>query len=270
MRQWQLLVHDNALSGTENMAVDEVLLGAVSNGSRLPTLRLYQWQPMCLSLGYGQASTDADPSRLRAHGWDLVRRPTGGKAILHGDEITYSLTLPIDDELAQGDVVESYRRISLALMAALQRLGLQPTSEAAVRGNQGLSAVCFDVPSHYEITVQGRKLMGSAQVRRRTGLLQHGTLPLRGDLGRICDALAYPDEATREQARLQVRERALTLHEALGQDISFSHASAALIGGFADTFGVAFNTDGLTPEDNESVAYVTANTYQHPGWTHKR
>lgn len=270
MRQWQLMVDKTPRSGAENMAVDEVLLKNVSAGSRLPTLRLYQWSPLCLSLGYGQASTDADPARLQANGWDLVRRPTGGKAILHGDELTYSLTLPVSDDLAQGDVVASYRRIGTALAAALETLGLQPSSEEAAKGNQGLGAICFEVPSHYEITIQQRKLIGSAQVRRKTGVLQHGTIPLTGDITRICDVLSYASEDYREQARQQVLTRAITLSEAVGHTITFEVMADALIHSFVDAFGVEFLDGDLTPQEMEAVAYLAENTYQHPGWTHKR
>src|SRR5690606_38118347 len=141
---------------------------------------------------------DADHTRIKANNWDIVRRPTGGKAILHGNELTYSVSLPKDHDLAQGDVVESYRRICKALLKALQYLGLSPASEKQAKGNSGLGPVCFEVPSHYEITSNGKKLIGSAQVRRREGILQHGTLPLYGDISLICDALAYESEDDRQ------------------------------------------------------------------------
>src|SRR5690606_33208550 len=111
--------------GAYNMAVDEAILQSVTGRQSPPTLRLYAWNPPCLSIGYGQKAADVDMSRLAARGWGLVRRSTGGRAILHSDELTYSLSLPGDDELAVGSVIESYRRISAALVAGLSRLGLQ-------------------------------------------------------------------------------------------------------------------------------------------------
>src|SRR5690242_13278 len=106
MRQWRLIV-DSPMVGAYNMAVDEAIMLSVSDGKSLPTLRLYDWSPLCLSLGYGQRLRDADLYRIDTAGWQIVRRPTGGKAILHGNELTYSVAIPKDHELAQGDVVES-------------------------------------------------------------------------------------------------------------------------------------------------------------------
>src|SRR2546423_5590703 len=92
-RTWRLVVH-SACDGATNMAIDEAILESVGAGHAPPTLRFYSWQPACLSLGYAQHIRDADLDRLRANGWGLVRRPTGGRAILHTDELTYSITLP--------------------------------------------------------------------------------------------------------------------------------------------------------------------------------
>lgn len=269
MRQWRF-IYDKPAEGALNMAIDEAILQAVSAKHALPTLRVYGWQPFCLSLGYGQHASDADFERMKKHGWDAVRRPTGGKAILHGDELTYSVALPIDHELAQGDVVTSYRRISEALMIALQHLGLSPHSEQVPKGNQGLGAVCFEVPSHYEITVEGRKLIGSAQVRRKEGILQHGTLPLRGDIARICDALAYPDEVTRHHAKTQVRERATTLSRVLGYDVAYHDVAHAFVKGFSDAFDLDMAEGVLSTEEAQNAQALRYNTYDTIAWTQKR
>jgi lipoate-protein ligase A len=252
------------------MARDEAILYAVSHQQAPPTLRLYGWQPLCLSLGYGQALADADTERLKARGWGLVRRPTGGKAILHGDELTYSVSIPSDHPLAEGDVVTSYRRISEALMLALVHLGIRPQSEQVPKGNKGLGAVCFEVPSHYEITVNGKKLIGSAQVRRKAGILQHGTLPLTGDIARICDALYYASEDERATAKAHVRARATTLEEALGQAVSYDMAAQALQKGFEGAFGLTLTLGTLTDDEHAQEAYFLTNTYTNPLWTEKR
>src|SRR5690349_10912993 len=111
MRQWRL-IYDIPANGAWNMAVDESLVESVGAGQSPPTLRFYSWNSPCLSLGYGQRFTDVDVTRVDQLGWDVVRRPTGGRAILHTDELTYSLSLPADDDLAAGTIVESYQRIS--------------------------------------------------------------------------------------------------------------------------------------------------------------
>lgn len=269
MRQWRL-IYDYPASGAVNMAVDEAILAAVGERQVLPTLRLYRWEPFCLSLGYGQRSGEVDHNRLQQLGWDLVRRPTGGKAILHGDELTYSVALPNDHELAQGDVVESYRRISQALITAVRLIGLEPQSEQQAKGNQGLGPVCFEVPSHYEITSGGKKLIGSAQVRRKEGILQHGTLPLYGDITRICECLAYEDESEREQARQKVRERATTLEAALGQRWEYEDVAQALIEGFARTFELELIESDLTDSERVQAEQFIHQVYATPEWTAKR
>ncbi|MCA9913290.1 MAG: lipoate--protein ligase family protein, partial [Anaerolineae bacterium] len=242
----------------------------VGQEESLPILRLYGWQPLCLSLGYGQRLSDADQERIQSQGWGIVRRPTGGKAILHGRELTYSVTLSRDHEFAQGDVVESYRRISEALIAALKILGLSPQSEPQAKGNKGLGPVCFEVPSHYEITVGGKKLIGSAQVRRREGILQHGSLPLYGDISQICDALHYETEVEREEAKHQVRARATTLEAVLGRRITWNEAADALTQGFQHAFDLAFLPEPMTAAEFAAAEEIMQETYANPDWLHKR
>jgi len=269
MRQWRLLC-DEPLSGAQNMARDEAILEAVSAGEQPPTLRLYAWQPWCLSLGYGQRYADVDESAVQRRGWQVVRRPTGGRAILHAHELTYSLALPIGHPLALGDVVESYRLISQGLMMALQVLGLQPHSDKNPHMPSTLSAVCFEVPSHYEITVQGRKLIGSAQLRRKEGILQHGALPLSGDLGDICQALRYEDEAERQTAAALVRQHALSLHEALGQPLDWASVAEAFAEGFRCAFDLELILGQLSAQEEAQAASLQAQVYESSDWLHKR
>ena len=121
---WRLL-QSPAQPGAWNMALDEAIFEAAGRREVLPTLRLYAWQPACLSLGYGQPITDVDLEALAAQGWGLVRRPTGGRAILHIDELTYSVSGPQDEPRLRGSILESYRTLSAALLAGLLRLGIQ-------------------------------------------------------------------------------------------------------------------------------------------------
>ncbi|MCY4466581.1 MAG: lipoate--protein ligase family protein [Chloroflexi bacterium] len=272
MRQMRLLAESNFSCGARNMAVDCAIAEAVGSASQLPTLRLYGWQPFCLSLGYGQRMAEVDVEVLIAHGWDLVRRPSGGKAILHGDELTYSLCLPLGHDLARGDVIESYRRISAGLLAALQVLGMpaqaEPKDAEPTRSSAG--PVCFVLPSHYEIAAGGRKLMGSAQLRRGGALLQHGTLPLRGDIGRICDALVFDSGSARERERLLVRQRATTLSESLGRDVGWDEAAAALTQGFAQAFDLALAESTLSDAERARAATWQTERFGNPEYTAKR
>lgn len=257
-RQWRL-IYDEPASGMRNMAVDEAILDAVARGDQPPTLRLYAWDPACLSLGIGQRMTDADPGRILLQGWNIVRRPTGGRAILHIDELTYSVTVASGHPWAALDIISSYRQISAALMRAVESLGADPHAERRSDASPAKPGpVCFEVPSHYEITVDGRKLIGSAQVRRRQGLLQHGSLPLTGDLARICDALAYPDDDARDAARDQVRGRAVTLSEALGREVSWRQAADAVTAAFASAFDISFIPSVISRDER-----ALADTLEH-------
>ncbi len=265
MRQWRL-IYDYPTCGPRNMAVDEaVLIG----GFAQPTLRLYAWEPFCLSFGYGPRAVDADLGRLAAYGWGIVRRPTGGRAILHGDELTYSLVLPAGHPLAAGSVLDSYRRISQALVTGLEYLGAQPKADQRTdRMRSG--AVCFETPSHYELTAQGRKLIGSAQLRREAGMLQHGSLPLTGDITRICDVLHNPDEASRENSRNQVRARAITLETALGRAVTWQTAAEAIVHGFVETFGIDLIRGELTHTEQEQAVRLSTEVYENSAWTFRR
>src|ERR1041384_4412874 len=123
MNIWRLLITHTA-RGAWNMAVDQAILEHIGRGESLPTLRLYAWEPACLSLGHAQPFTDVDTARLQARGWELVRRPTGGRAILHTDELTYSVTGSAEEPLLAGSVLESYNRLAQALLFAVKSLGL--------------------------------------------------------------------------------------------------------------------------------------------------
>lgn len=121
--EWRLLKTGFA-DGATNMAIDEAILLAVAEGKAPPTLRFYGWEPPCLSIGYSQSMGEVDVDRCRKAGIGLVRRPTGGRAILHADELTYSVVAPQTEPRVAGGVIESYRRLSLGLVAGLRALSL--------------------------------------------------------------------------------------------------------------------------------------------------
>lgn len=239
--KWRL-IRSGPMDGAQNMALDEALLQSVAAGEAPPTLRLYAWEPPTLSLGYSQPIDDVDFDRLQARNWGLVRRPTGGRAILHADELTYALIAPLDHPLVAGGVLESYRRLSAGLETALRVLGFQPQV-----GDAGLppladrtNPICFQVPSAYEISVAGRKLIGSAQVRRKDGMLQHGSLPLAGDISRICLVLKFDTPADRTAAAEQLSAQAGTVDSLLGRSVGWQQAAEAMIAGFSQALAMEF------------------------------
>jgi lipoate-protein ligase A len=262
---WRLIV-DATRDGAMNMAIDEAILEAVGRDEAPPTLRLYQWEPACLSLGYAQRAADVDMARIEARGWHLVRRMTGGRAILHADELTYSVALPQSHPLAGGSIVDSYRRLSSALLVALNQIGLAANADKRVAGAAAVGPVCFEVPSDYEIAAGGKKLIGSAQVRKQNAALQHGSLPLRGDVSRICDALVFQDETARQDARSRVLGRATTLSDALGQSVNWDKVAQAVCSAFAATFSLCLDEAPLTPGERQRAWELRAMRYTNNNW----
>lgn len=241
--RWRLIIDPEPRTGAANMALDTAILDAVAAGTQPPTLRFYRWHPPCLSLGKRQPLDGIDAARAASAGIEMVRRPTGGWAILHTDELTYSVAARQTDPRVSGPILDAYRRLSAGLVAGLELLGvpveMNPVDPLGVH-NQ--SAACFEVPSAYEITVAGMKLIGSAQTQANGRVLQHGSLPLEGDIGRVADYLTFENDAEREALREHLRSRATTLRAALGRPVAFDEACGAMVKGFA----AALNLD-LTP-----------------------
>jgi lipoyl(octanoyl) transferase len=269
MTLWRLLITPPA-SGAWNMALDESILEHVGRGESLPTLRLYAWNPACLSLGHAQPFADVDMTRLKARGWEVVRRATGGRAILHTDELTYSVIAPNDEPRLAGSVPESYNRLAQALLLAVKTLELQvEMKEGKTNRDSTPNPVCFEVPSTYEITVDGKKLIGSAQARKKEGVLQHGSLPLTGDLTRICQALVFESESARQDAAARLLRRAVTVGSALGREISWETAAQAFIHAFETQLGLSFERGDLSESESKRTAELVKEKYDHPSWTER-
>jgi len=272
---WRLIIEDEPRSGAANMAVDESLAESVAAGDSPPTLRFYRWQPAAVSLGRHQSVADVDREKIARHGYDLVRRTTGGRAILHTDELTYSVAARLDDPRMAGGVMDAYLLMSNGLLTGLQALGLAAEKAAGdVRAGPDVSAACFEVPSAYEITAGGRKLMGSAQSRRKGYVLQHGSLPLVGDIARLVDVLALPDEDA-ASLRAQLAARACTLAQALGVDedsplLDFRRAAEHMAEGLAQALNLTWQPDQLHTAENRRAAELIRTRYADPAWTGQR
>ncbi len=266
-RTWRLLITP-PLDGPMNMAIDQAIMEAVAAGHVPPTLRFFAWVPPCLSLGHMQSLQDVDHARLAERGWDLVRRMTGGRAILHADELTYSVAVSASDSIVAGGIVESYRRLSSALVEGLRRMGIDLEADKRAKNRARTNkAVCFEVPSHYEITVNGKKLIGSAQVRKFGAVLQHGTLPLSGDITRICDVLKFENESQRETVRKRVTRRAITLEHVLGRIVTWEQAAEMMVESFGRVFALSFERSAeLTTEEQARAEQLCVEQYASNTW----
>ncbi len=273
------------------MAVDEAILESATRREVPPTLRLYGWNPPCLSLGQAQPVSDVNWKVITLSGWQVVRRPTGGRAILHVDELTYSVCGPEDEPRLAGGVLESYRVLAAALVYALHLLGVpaqihekQPAAPNPIGGGEGAlshfesgngdeigrkNPVCFEVPSDYEITVGGKKLIGSAQARRKGGVLQHGSLPLCGDLGRVVEALNFSDEESRRKARERLLQRAATVESVVGKTIEWEVAAQAFIQAFEQILHLRFKREELTPWEQARAQELETERYTQDEWTRR-
>lgn len=237
--EWRLLIDETPRSGAWNMALDEALMESVAAGEAPATLRFYAWDPPCLSLGKRQPVGGVDLARCLQDGVSVVRRATGGWAILHTQELTYSIAIRPDDPRADGAILDAYRKLSQGLVMGLSLLGAPAVmNPVTFGGTQNLSAACFEVPSAYEITVGQRKLIGSAQTRPAGRVLQHGSLPLAGDIARVTDYLWFESDAARAELRDHLRERATTLSDALGRPIGFMEVAEAMVSGFASALSL--------------------------------
>jgi len=265
---WRLIIEDQARSGPANMAIDQAIAESCAAGITLPTLRFYRWEPPAVSLGRHQPSSDLNLDAAEEHGYEIVRRTTGGRAILHVDELTYSVSAPKDEERMKGPVIDAYLRISNALVTGLQKLDVQADKASGdVRAGQDVSAACFEVPSAYEITVQGRKLLGSAQSRRAGYVLQHGSLPLEGDITRLIDVLALSDQDT-IRLRHQLSNRACTLSQAMPTGIiGFAEVTAALSNSFEQVLNLTLEPSALTPEELYRSAVLIREQFANSTWT---
>ena len=257
---WRLIIERGPRTGAWNMALDEAIMDAVALGESLPTLRFYAWEPPCLSLGKRQPLDGVDLARCRADGIDVVRRATGGFAILHTDEMTYSITTRPDDPRADGAILDAYRKLSQGLLAGLRLLGAAPEMNPVVPGGvHNASAACFEMPSAYEIVVDGQKLIGSAQARPTGRVLQHGSLPLTGDIARVVPYLAYERDDERAALAAHLRERATTISDALGRAVSYNEAAEAMAQGFAEALNLTFEPG------EPSIAEIDAAQRQQAG-----
>jgi len=270
MQTWRYLPYA-VNTGAANMAIDEAIMQAlVSGAAQEPTLRFYGWNPPALSLGYAQSfAKEVDEEACCRAGIDIVRRPTGGRAVLHQYELTYSVIAPEHEEHVRGTIIESYLKISQALLAGLQALGI-PAGMVEHGNLAGMgSAACFDAPSWYELVVAGRKLVGSAQVRKEGVLLQHGSLILHFDAALLFSLLKFKSEGIRERLLAGFKEKACALDEVWPRPLTRNELEQAICQGFRAVMGIDLRPGRLSQAE-EVLARDLENKYRSDAWTKKR
>jgi lipoyl(octanoyl) transferase len=270
MQQPWRFVDTGARDAASNMALDEALLVMHEAGTTPPTLRVYGWCQPTLSLGYAQnAQQEVDLAACRAQGVAVIRRPTGGRAVLHDQEVTYSVVMPLALDDGPHTITEHYRRIGMALAVALQALGLsvhlaRPQVRAAST-RAPASPACFAALSRYELSVVGKKIVGSAQKRAQRALLQHGSIPLWMDRQRLFQCLQVPPE--HRAALVQTAYTTMgAVNEVAPRPVSLAAVHEALRQGFGATFGVDVVDIPISPEEWRLAQHLCATKYATDAW----
>jgi lipoyl(octanoyl) transferase len=283
MSGWRLILHAGTPApGAANMAVDHALLESVQQGAA-PVLRLYAWEPACLSFGRNQhAAGTYDEHAIRAAGLHAVRRPTGGLAVLHHHELTYAVIAPADP---LGGPRAAYRRINEALVDGLRRLGVPAALAGAAPAPSPLhdtASPCFQAPAPGEVVAAGRKLVGSAQRCERRVLLQHGSILLGGSQQRVTRFLAPPawrePDGPRSAARVAgsattvaapvaaAASGSVTLRELMGEAPPVTEVAEAVAAGFDAVFGTRLALSRLSSKEEVGSARLEA-MYSSDDWT---
>lgn len=224
--------------GAYNMALDEELLARAQAGDSLPVFRLYTWSPPAVSIGrFQNKALSVNEDACRKYGFDIVRRITGGRAVLHRNELTYSVVARTDDPFFPPTVLGTYKVIAAGLVAGLRSLGLDATMvtrtgrQAALVRKKAKEAACFSSPSWYEIVVNDRKIVGSAQRRAGKALLQHGSILI--DYDPVLESEVIPGGCPGDVVTSLAREFA-------GKLPPLKELQSAILGGFAEALRISF------------------------------
>lgn len=272
--EWRIL-NSGKKSPAENMAIDEAILEAVISGKALPTIRFYDWEPSTASCGYNQSvAEEIDFQELQKFGFGFVRRPTGGRLVLHDREITYSIIAPIEGKFA-GNVTQAYSVISLALAEGLRAMGVEVELE---KGNLGVqhqrqtANPCFSSSSKYELKCQNKKIVGSAQVRRNDVLLQHGSILLNNDQSQVAYLLPNLDQNKKDKLAKFLKRKTITINSALKNPIDYKQALACLELGFRKSWSDDFFSihNDLSQYEIEIASRLSHTKYLTDEWNKRK
>ncbi|MBR9699898.1 lipoate--protein ligase family protein [Candidatus Woesearchaeota archaeon] len=247
------LINSSPNTPSMNMAIDEVLLD-----SELPVLRFYQWIPPGLSIGYDQSAINIDKEFCLEKGIQIVRRPTGGNAVLHDKELTYSFI--ISQDRMPKSVIESYKEISKGIVKAFEILGLQPELNDEVHKVEK-SPVCFHDPSWYEILVNGKKIVGSAQKRTKGKVLQHGAVLIDMDIEKYAGCFKGLSDKQKEA----LKSRITSINDE-GKKVDYAQVAEAMKQGFQKALKLQFIPSILTQEELKKAKELSREKYSSLSW----
>ncbi|WP_209367846.1 lipoate--protein ligase family protein [Priestia megaterium] len=277
MKEKWRFIDSNNRSPYYNMALDEALLEWHSKGEIPPTIRFYGWNPPTLSIGYFQkAEKEINFDKVKELGLGFVRRPTGGRGVLHDEELTYSVIVSEEYPNMPKTVTEAYRVISEGLLEGFRSLGLEayfaiPRSEEEKNSLKNpRSSVCFDAPSWYELVVEGRKIAGSAQTRQKGVILQHGSILLEIDEDKLFSVFNYPNDRVKERMQRAFRSKAVAINAIAGRKISIEEAKEAFYKGFASALDIDLEPYTLSEEEEAYVEELARTKYGSDEWNFKR
>ncbi|OCS88607.1 lipoate--protein ligase family protein [Caryophanon tenue] len=276
MEKWYF-IHSGKCSGSFNMAMDEALLTLHSKGEIPPVIRFYEWAPATLSIGYfQQAARDINLEAVHEQGLGFVRRPTGGRAVLHEHELTYSVIVSEAYPNMPTTVTEAYRVISEGILKGFHHLGLDAyfsvpdTDEKRADLKQPKSAVCFDAPSWYELVVEGKKVAGSAQTRQQGVILQHGAILLDVDIEKLLSVFNFSTEAQKERMRKKLPEKAVAINDLTDKPITIAQSVEAFKRGFEESLQIELVPYTLTDEQLAFVKQIEQEKYATDEWNFKK
>ncbi|MGE7919402.1 lipoate--protein ligase family protein [Viridibacillus sp. NPDC093762] len=277
MKTTWYFINSGPCSPAFNMALDEALLHWHSKGLIPPVIRFYEWNPATLSIGYFQrAEKDIDFEQLHKLNVGFVRRPTGGRAVLHEHELTYSIIVNEDYPDMPKTVTEAYRVLSEGVLLGFRNLGLDayfsvPDSEEKRADlKTPKSAVCFDAPSWYELVVEGKKVAGSAQTRQEGVILQHGAILIDLDDEKLISLFKFPSEASKERMRKHLPQKAVAINQLAQKPVDVETCISAFRKGFEDGLDIELVPYTLTQEQMDFVNNLAKTRYESDEWNFRR
>lgn len=272
MRETWAFLDSGHHDAATNMAIDEALLHWHSEGKIKPTLRFYGWEKPTLTLGHFQhAEKTIDFSGIEKHGCEYVRRLTGGSAVLHDDELTYSIVVSESHPKIPKSVNEAYYILAHGLLEGYRYLGIDAKFATPEKDpGQERSAVCFEQPAIYELLIDGKKLSGNAQTRRQGVLLQHGSIPMSFDEEMLFDLFAFSSDRVRDRQRKAFKKKAISIDDITGKTHTYGMLKEAFLHGFTTALHLELEPFELDEKQWEYVRFLVDTKYGTEEWNIKR